>query len=415
MATEIKLKRSSVTGKEPLPADLDYGELALNYADGVLYYKNTSNTIANISGGGAETDSVAPSGNSLRDGNLWWDAVNGRLKVYYDDGDPAAAGNITVSMTVNSTYTTNSAYSFNTGWSDRNGMKNYTNGDPASLNPTINIVAGDTVTITNSEFGNHPLFFVTQLDPITNDYNSSYNVENPPSNYGGGTGTTSYQFNSAGTYYYICGVHAPMVGTITVLPQDGSASRQWVDASPQGRGYTGSAGAIGYSENAPANPAGGQIWYDTKTGKSYMYFIVSGYGHWVLFADPTISDGGQGYSGSAGYTGSRGTISPRSLVFLSPGSGDEQTLFYADRSFELTEVRGVIRGGTSVNISVVYAPSRSGTGTVASTGTITSSTSGDTLTVSSSTIPANNYVWVEISSPVGIINELQVNLLFDEY
>jgi hypothetical protein len=45
MANNISIKRSSVTGKAPQPADLIYGELALNYADGVLYYKKSNNSI----------------------------------------------------------------------------------------------------------------------------------------------------------------------------------------------------------------------------------------------------------------------------------------------------------------------------------------------------------------------------------
>jgi hypothetical protein len=48
----IKFKRSSVSGKIPLVGDLDYGEMALNYADGVLYYKNSRNAIASLSSGG---------------------------------------------------------------------------------------------------------------------------------------------------------------------------------------------------------------------------------------------------------------------------------------------------------------------------------------------------------------------------
>lgn len=44
-STEIKLKKSSVAGKVPLVGDLQYGELAINYADGKLYYKNSSNQI----------------------------------------------------------------------------------------------------------------------------------------------------------------------------------------------------------------------------------------------------------------------------------------------------------------------------------------------------------------------------------
>ena len=412
MAT-IRLKKSSVTGKEPTASDLEYGELALNYADGVLYYKNTSNVVANISGGGATADSDAPAGANLRSGDLWWDAINGRLKIYYDDGDPAAASPLTVTLTVNSTYTTNLNYSFDTGWTDRNGLKSYTNGATESLDPAINIQQGDTITINNGESVNHPLFFVTQLDPISNNYNSSYNVELPASNYGGGSGSVSYQFNSPGTYYYICGVHADMFGVITVV-SSATASKQWVDASPQGRGYTGSAGAINYSETAPSSPAGGQIWYDTKTGKSYMYYIVSGYGHWVLFSDPTIADGNEGFTGSQGYTGSRGTISPRSLIFLAPQPNDEQTLLFTNSALTISEIRGVIRAGTDVDIDVKYATSRNQTGTTIASGTIANNSTGATLTVSNANIPANSYVWCEITTVTGIVDEFHLNVLFSE-
>lgn len=44
----IKLKKSSVVGKAPLTGDIDYGELAINYADGRLYYKDASNNIKNF-------------------------------------------------------------------------------------------------------------------------------------------------------------------------------------------------------------------------------------------------------------------------------------------------------------------------------------------------------------------------------
>jgi len=61
MATNIKLKKSSVAGKIPDSSDLEYGELALNYADGLIYYKNSSNSVAliNASGSGGGTDSAS--------------------------------------------------------------------------------------------------------------------------------------------------------------------------------------------------------------------------------------------------------------------------------------------------------------------------------------------------------------------
>lgn len=40
----VKLKNSSVVNKVPLTTDLAYGELALNYADGKLYYKKSNGT-----------------------------------------------------------------------------------------------------------------------------------------------------------------------------------------------------------------------------------------------------------------------------------------------------------------------------------------------------------------------------------
>lgn len=45
MANKIVLKKSSVAAKVPLTTDLDYGELALNYSDEKLYFKNASNVI----------------------------------------------------------------------------------------------------------------------------------------------------------------------------------------------------------------------------------------------------------------------------------------------------------------------------------------------------------------------------------
>lgn len=50
---KVILKKSSVAGKIPLAADLDYGELAINYTDGKLFYKTSSNSVAELSGGGA--------------------------------------------------------------------------------------------------------------------------------------------------------------------------------------------------------------------------------------------------------------------------------------------------------------------------------------------------------------------------
>jgi hypothetical protein len=48
MAQPILLKRSSVAGKAPLAANLQYGELSINYTDGALYYLTSQNTIGSF-------------------------------------------------------------------------------------------------------------------------------------------------------------------------------------------------------------------------------------------------------------------------------------------------------------------------------------------------------------------------------
>lgn len=58
MANQIILKKSSVAAKAPVAADLEYGELALNYSDGKLYYKKADNSIDAFTagtGGGASS------------------------------------------------------------------------------------------------------------------------------------------------------------------------------------------------------------------------------------------------------------------------------------------------------------------------------------------------------------------------
>ena len=49
----IKLKKSSVPEKVPQPSDLEHGELALNFADGKLYFKNSDNEIESFLAGSA--------------------------------------------------------------------------------------------------------------------------------------------------------------------------------------------------------------------------------------------------------------------------------------------------------------------------------------------------------------------------
>jgi len=68
--SKIILKKSSVVEngvpKAPQPQDLEYGELALNYAAGILYYKSTNNQIQQISGNSSQNSTEYLSNSNYR-------------------------------------------------------------------------------------------------------------------------------------------------------------------------------------------------------------------------------------------------------------------------------------------------------------------------------------------------------------
>ena len=96
MASKIILKKSSVAGRVPVTDTVDsvnglaYGELAINYADGKLYYKTSSNTVAEISGSGSGSSSnltlatTAPV--SPAHGDEWINSNTGKKFTYINDG-----------------------------------------------------------------------------------------------------------------------------------------------------------------------------------------------------------------------------------------------------------------------------------------------------------------------------------------
>lgn len=85
MSASITIKKSAVTGKAPVAADLAYGELALNYADGLLYFKNSSNDVKYFVSGGGSTPSVGDTPPATPTSNqLWFNSIDATLYLYYN-------------------------------------------------------------------------------------------------------------------------------------------------------------------------------------------------------------------------------------------------------------------------------------------------------------------------------------------
>ena len=97
---KIQLKRSSVleggAAKEPTAAQMEHGELAVNFNenDPAIFIKDNADNIIRIGGVGSISDDgqvEIPSGSNPpatpEDGNLWYNPEDGRLYVYYNDGN----------------------------------------------------------------------------------------------------------------------------------------------------------------------------------------------------------------------------------------------------------------------------------------------------------------------------------------
>jgi hypothetical protein len=87
MANVIKLKNSGTANSTP--TSLEVGELAINYADGILYYKNSSNAISILSSalsaqGTSSIEIATTPPASPSEGDLWFESDTGKTFIYYD-------------------------------------------------------------------------------------------------------------------------------------------------------------------------------------------------------------------------------------------------------------------------------------------------------------------------------------------
>ena len=89
MTNRIQLKRTANVSSIPSASDLEYGELALNYADGTLYFKNSANAVTLI----ANASGVDVDGNVITDSQVITNVVannNGNSITIVGDFLPAA-------------------------------------------------------------------------------------------------------------------------------------------------------------------------------------------------------------------------------------------------------------------------------------------------------------------------------------
>lgn len=99
-----------------------------------------------------------------------------------------------------------------------------------------------------------------------------------------------------------------------------------------------------------------------------------------------------------------------------PSVGDECVLFRAPSATTLQSVRGVKKGGTSVDINIFYGSDRSAAGTQALSSdlSVTSETTGSSTSSLNNDSPASgDWVWVGVQAVSGSVDWVEVVLEFN--
>ena len=103
----------------------------------------------------------------------------------------------------------------------------------------------------------------------------------------------------------------------------------------------------------------------------------------------------------------------KGVSIFAPLDGDDVALFYTRYAITIQRVQTVLRGsGTpSVLFNIRHDPDRSAVGTaVVNAQTTTSVTTGDNVAIADATIPANSWVWLEITTVQGTVDEFHLTL-----
>ena len=278
MTNTLLLKRSGVANAVPSSGNLTQGELALNYQDGNLFYRDSGSNVRVL----ASTQFVSVTGN-ITGGNV---SASGNVSGTYILGDGSLLTNIVANVNVTEIANGNSNVRIATANGNATvaiaGLDNsslfskgslFTSG-PFSTPKTVNnqsLMAND---VNGKLFGSLTIgpsgnVFVPATSTLQIGDTTVLSGNLQGNLLGNGFGAANLAFVSA-------------VGNVTGNYFIGNGSLL--------TGIAAGGGNTTVSPTAPVGPSQGDIWIDSATGFQYIYFTASGNSQWAeMEADVSFS------------------------------------------------------------------------------------------------------------------------------
>lgn len=143
MAQIVKLKRSQVAGNKPTSADLEYGELAINYEDGKVFFRKNDDTIQTIL---ATNTADAIEGDVL---------ISGSIGIVSGSGFFSGSGKFLTDLTVAQAATVKANFTNSDTWSVEHGLDTdnpiaavYDSNNYQVIPQTLQIIDRDNIEVT---------------------------------------------------------------------------------------------------------------------------------------------------------------------------------------------------------------------------------------------------------------------------
>ena len=143
MAQIVKIKRSSVAGSVPTSESLEYGELAINYEDGKVFFRKNDDSIQTIL---ATNTSTAIEGDVL---------ISGSIGILSGSGHFSGSGRFLTDLTVAQTATVKAEFTNSDTWSVEHLLDTdnpiaavYDSNNYQIIPQTLRIVDRDNLTVT---------------------------------------------------------------------------------------------------------------------------------------------------------------------------------------------------------------------------------------------------------------------------